>query len=60
MGSGPGAVVGELLRVQGIAGLHLADHSVMAAIISGNADAPSILIGEEASEMVRQHPRVGA
>ncbi len=52
MGPDPMAVVGADLRVHGVAGLRVADASIMPAITSGNTNAPAIMIGEKASELV--------
>ena len=52
MGQGHGAVVDEELRVHGIAGLRVADCSIMPEIVSGNTNAPAIMIGEKASDLV--------
>jgi choline dehydrogenase-like flavoprotein len=52
MGSDPAAVVDDRLRVHGIAGLRVADASVMPTLTSGNTNAPSIMIGEKAARMV--------
>jgi choline dehydrogenase len=52
MGSDPMAVVDERLRVHGITGLRVADCSIMPKIISGNTNAPAIMIGEKASDMM--------
>jgi choline dehydrogenase len=54
MGSDPRAVVDDQLRVHGIAGLRVADASIMPTLTSGNTNAPSIMIGEKASELVLQ------
>lgn len=52
MGPGRDAVVDEKLRVRGIDGLRVADASIMPTMISGNTNAPSIMIGEKAAQMV--------
>ncbi|TRD17826.1 GMC family oxidoreductase [Palleronia caenipelagi] len=52
MGPGPDAVVDARLRVHGIEGLRIADCSIMPEIVSGNTNAPAIMIGEKASDMI--------
>jgi choline dehydrogenase len=52
MGQGKDAVVDERLRVHGIAGLRVADCSIMPEIVSGNTNAPAIMIGEKASDLI--------
>jgi choline dehydrogenase len=53
MGTDPMAVVDAQLRVHGIAGLRIADASIMPTLTSGNTNAPSIMIGEKAADMVQ-------
>jgi choline dehydrogenase len=52
MGSDPIAVVSNELKVHGIEGLRVADASIMPTLISGNTNAPSIMIGERAADWV--------
>ncbi len=54
MGSDPMAVVDDQLRVRGIAGLRIADASIMPTLTSGNTNAPAIMIGEKAADMIMQ------
>jgi choline dehydrogenase len=54
MGQGPGAVVDDRLRVHGLSGLRIADGSIMPTMVSGNTNAACIMIGEKASDMIKQ------
>ncbi|HYM30679.1 MAG TPA: choline dehydrogenase [Candidatus Cybelea sp.] len=53
MGPGPNAVVDDHLRVHGLAGLRVADASIFPTMPSGNTNAPSIMVGEKAADMIR-------
>lgn len=52
MGPDSMAVVDHELRVHGIAGLRVADASIMPTLTSGNTNAPCIMIGEKCAEMI--------
>ncbi len=53
MGTDDGAVVDEELRVRGVDGLRVADASIMPLITGGNTNAPVIMIGERAADLVK-------
>ena len=54
MGSDPLAVVDARLRVHGLGGLRVVDCSAMPTLVSGNTNAPAVMLAEKAVDLIRE------